>query len=276
MGDTSTSSHVSKTPTEVTEAFNRVLERAHAKPQSVTTDQGSEFSGPFLKVLEHEGIEARQNEPMDINAIATLDTAIGNFKKALARDCRDQGTNDWASRLSKVTAGQNRIPNDDYLEGVAPEKVANAPELIRHLRLKNAAFSQHNSDRIGDRLQKLEQSGKFRTMTATGKFTRSFKPRWGSTLHSIGELNGPYVTDESGKTHLTKFTQPTPEGTTEDKGPTNLEQQHSVQTEEKIRNVLQPFADKTLELLQAKPEIPLGTLGQKLNSQGFQDAARKA
>ena len=159
---------------------------------------------------------------------------------------------------------------------MAPEKVANAPELIRHLRLKNAAFSQHNSDRIGDRLQKLEQSGKFRTMTATGKFTRSFKPRWGSTLHSIGELNGPYVTDESGKTHLTKFTQPTPEGTTEDKGPTNLEQQHSVQTEEEIRNVLQPFAEKTLELLQAKPEIPLGTLGQKLNSQGFQDAARKA
>ena len=51
---------VSKMPKEVAAAFNQILERAKGKPHSVTTDQGAEFSGPFLAVLEREGILAQQ------------------------------------------------------------------------------------------------------------------------------------------------------------------------------------------------------------------------
>ena len=264
---------VSKTPKEVAAAFNQILERAKAKPHSVTTDQGSEFSGPFLSILEREGIMAQQKLPIDINAIATLDTAIGHFKKALARDCRSVGTSDWAARLEKVTAGQNKVPNDDYLEGVAPEKVKDSPDLVAHLKLKNASFHQFNSGRIMQRQQALEAEGRFRSMIPTGKFTRSFKPRWSDQLHGVQGVQGAQVTDASGKTHLTKFTQPVPEGTTEDAGTTGIEQKRSVQTEEKIRTVLQPWADKVLELLEHRDEIPLGTLGQKLNPQGFLDAS---
>jgi len=267
---------VSKMPKEVAAAFNQILERARGKPRSVTTDQGAEFTGPFLAILEREGITAQQKIPIDINAIATLDTAIGHFKKALARDCRSLGTNDWASRLEKVTAGQNMIPNDTYLEGVAPEKVKDSPDLIAHLKLKNAAFHQFNSIRIMRRQQALEEHGRFRSMVPTGKFTRSFKPKWSDKLHGVQGFGGAQVVDAAGKTHLTKFTQPVPEGTTEDAGPTNIEQRRSVQTEEKVRVVLQPWADKVLELLEHRDEIPLGTLGQKLNPQGFLDAGRKA
>ena len=51
-----------------------------------------------------------------------------------------------------------------------------------------------------------------------------------------------------------------------------------MQTEEKIRALMQPFVDKVLGLLSdtEADTIPLGTLGQKLNPQGFLDAARKA
>ena len=55
-----------KTPKEVAAAFDRILERAHAKPKSVTTDLGSEFSGPFLAVLEREGIVAQQRCPRPV------------------------------------------------------------------------------------------------------------------------------------------------------------------------------------------------------------------
>ena len=259
-------------------AFNQILERAHGKPKSVTTDQGSEFSGPFLAILEKEGIVAQQKAPIDINAIATLDTAIGNFKKALARDCRSAETNDWASRLEKVTAGQNKLPNDDYLEGVAPAKVKDAPELIAHLREKNMAFHQFNATRIEQRQAKLQAHGRFRSMIPSGKFTRSFKPRWSDHLHAVKEFDGAEVIDAAGKAHLTKFTQAVPEGTTETSGPSRIEQKGSVQTEEKVRRVLQPFADKLVELLHgaAADTIPLGTVGQKLNKEGFLDAARKA
>ena len=49
-----------------------------------------------------------------------------------------------------------------------------------------------------------------------------------------------------------------------------------MQTEEKVRAVLQPWAGKVLKLLEHRDEIFLGTLGQKLNPQGFLDAGRKA
>ena len=41
--------------------------------------------------------------------MATLDTAIGNLEKALVRDTRKQGTNDWASRLEKGNKRGNMI-----------------------------------------------------------------------------------------------------------------------------------------------------------------------
>ena len=83
----------SKAPKEVAAAFNNILERAHAKPKSVTTDLGGVLRAVPRRV-EREGIVAQQKARIDINAIATLDTAIGYFKKALARDCRSAGTND--------------------------------------------------------------------------------------------------------------------------------------------------------------------------------------
>ena len=99
-------------------------------------------------------------------------------------------------------------------------------------------------------------------MIASGKYTRSFKPRWSDQLHGVKSFEGAEVTDSTGKTHLTKFTQPVPEDTTEDAGATTIEQKRSVQTEEKIQGT--------------KGEMPLGTLGQKLNPQGFLDAGRRA
>ena len=74
----------------------------------------------------------------DINAIATIDTAIGNLKKALVRVTRKAATNDWASKLEQVTRGQNNSPMEDYLEGQAPASVSNNEDLINLLEEKNA------------------------------------------------------------------------------------------------------------------------------------------
>ena len=165
----------SKRPDVVLEGLRAILQRAGAKPQSLTADQGTEFGEPSKTALEAEGISVYTKDPQDINAIATIDTAIGNFKKALVRDTRRLGTDDWASRIDKVTKGQNQTPNDEYLKGAAPADVSSDPDLIRYLQRKNAEFADYNQERIEARKGKLEEAGKFRGMESTGgKFTRGF------------------------------------------------------------------------------------------------------
>ena len=119
-------------------------------------------------MLANQNITFQQKQKDDINAIATLDTAIGNLKKALARDTRKQGTNDWASRLEKVTRGQNNLPNEEYLEGIAPSKVKDSEDLMDHLRSKYPAFAEHNLKKADNRAIKLEEVGGFRAMESAG------------------------------------------------------------------------------------------------------------
>ncbi len=62
------------------------MTRAGTKPKSLTTDLGPEFLGSFQVALQRMGVEVAQKRKEDINAIATLDTAIGQLKKALVSD----------------------------------------------------------------------------------------------------------------------------------------------------------------------------------------------
>ena len=101
-------------------------------PRSLTSDVGPEWSGDFARMLDSKGIISFQKRPEDKNAIATLDVAIGQLKKQLVRDTRRLGTNDWASRLEKVTDGKNQNPINDYLEGQAPADVKENKDLIFH------------------------------------------------------------------------------------------------------------------------------------------------
>ena len=241
-----------KRPATVAAAFQKILDRAGVAPKSLMSDKGAEFGEPFQVVLAANDIMYTQKQKEDINAIATLDTAIGNLKKALARDARKQGTNNWASRLQKVTKGQNNLPNEDYLEGVAPNDVGKSRDLIDHLQMKNQEFTHHNQERADRRAAKLEEAGGFRAMESTGgKFTRGFKPRFEATVRQVGTVDGNEVTDESGNQFLTRFVQPVSEATA-DAGPVRIEQRGSAQTRARQTRILQPFADglkQTLDIL---------------------------
>ena len=146
----------------------------------MVTDKGGKFGQTFRSLLANRNITFQQKQKDDINAIATLDTAIGLLKKALVRDTRKAGTNNWASRLEKVTKGQNNLPNEgEYLHGAAPNEVADNDNLKAKLHNKNAAYAQFNKERSEKRASKIEEAGQFRAMTSRGgAFTRGFKPRY--------------------------------------------------------------------------------------------------
>ena len=188
-----------KRPETVAASFREILDEVGTKPNSCTSDMGPEFGTSFVKMLDHMGIRASQKEPQDKNAIATIDVAIGNLKKAMARDARKNKTNDWASRLKKVTAGQNSLPNDDYLEGGVPNEVKNNHSLRAYLRQKNEAFSDYNLMRSEKRGAALQGAGRFRVAEDKGTFARGFKPSWSTEVHIVKNVHGPKVIDTKGK-----------------------------------------------------------------------------
>ena len=234
---------LNKRPQTVAEAFQKILNKANVIPKALVSDGGAEFSGPFQAVLAANNITYTQKQKEDVNAISTLDNSIGNLKKALARDTRKQQTNNWASRLQKVTLGQNNLPNEEYLEGAAPINVSKSKDLIDYLQTKNQSFTEHNRKLSERRAEKIEEAGGFRAMESTGgKFTRGFKPRFETNVRQVDTINGNEVTDTSGNQFLTRFVQPV--GTaTADAGPVRMEQKGSIQTHNKQIRILQPFAD---------------------------------
>ena len=239
-----------KRPATVAAAFQKILDRAGVVPKALMSDKGAEFGEPFQAVLASNSITYMQKQKGDINAIATLDTAIGNLKKALVRDTRKQGTNNWASRLQKVTQCQNSLPNEEYLEGVAPIDVGKSKDLIDHLQMKNQEFTHHNQERAEKRAAKLEEAGGFRAMESTGgKFTRGFKPRFEATVRQVGTVDGNEVSDAAGNSFLTRFVQPVSTATA-DAGPVRMEQRGSVQTQDRQIRILQPFADGLKRVLE--------------------------
>ena len=86
------------------------------------------------------------------------------------------------------------------------------------------------------------------------------------------------MTDENGKTTLSKFTQAIPDDTTNDAGPIGIEAAGSKQTEFKQRSKLKHFHDLTVAFLRGKGHEGIYTsiLAKYLNAAGFQEAARKA
>ena len=231
-----------KRPETVAYAFNIILDRAGVVPRALLSDAGAEFSQQFQRLLAKKGISYGQKQKGDVNAIATIDNAIGNLKKALARDTRKQGTNDWASRLQKVTQGQNSLPNNDYLEGGAPNNVADSKDLTEELRRKNQEFTTLNQERMEKRAEKLKEAGSFRAMETVGKFTRTFKPKYESQVRSVEHIDGTQVTDEAGNSYPTKLVQPVKDATN-DSGPVQMEQRGSIQTKKRQARILQPFAN---------------------------------
>ena len=257
-----TEATTSKSPEIMVGAFEKILSRAGAKPKSLTSDMGTEFKGPFEQALKAKAIEVYTKRKEDINAIATIDTAIGYLKKALVRDTRKLGTDDWASRLQKVTQGQNNNPIDEYLEGQTPASVSANSDLITLLKDKNARYADFNQKRVEKRAHQIEDAGQLRPMESRGgAFTRGFKPRYGE-VRKVDGVQGATVLDDKGQDHLTKFVLPVKD-TTNDAGPRKIEQKGSQLTDATRKARLQPYADELVRFLRQQGHSVTATTASK-------------
>lgn len=266
---------LSKKPEGVAEGMRRILKRAKGrKPKSILTDSGAEFTGSsFEKFAQSQGITLQHKETMDTNAIATLDVAIGNLKKALARVTRASGDDDWSVVLQKVVEGQNALPNDEYLEGQAPNSVEGNADLREHLKERNREFTAINTKNAAARRQALEQAGGFRVPVTSAtaaagpqgrRRRRAWKPKFESSVHQVQEVaGGKVIAANDGAAYDTRFVNPaySAAGAVAARAskPSLIERGGSVPVQNKQREALRVYADELAQTMRAATAAPVTT-----------------
>ena len=232
-------------PKTVGDAFKEIVQAAKESPDELNTDKGGEFTGNAFQIaLRGLKIRHRVKDPMDRNAIATVDAAISNLKKSLFRT-GDDGISNWAERLDRVVAGINKTPHD-HLRGSAPNDVKDKPQLQYFLEKDASQDLEHNADLIHKRAKKLIDDGAFRHQEAQGNFARGFKPRFSDKVHKIASVEGPTVIDQAGKTFPTKLVQSVP-STSQDANLSRFARGGSQATSERQRNLLMSHAQRLLQ-----------------------------
>ncbi len=270
-----------KRPSTVAEGLDRILKRTKGrKPRSILTDAGSEFQHQFEQYVQSAlGIEVRHKDPIDTNAIATLDVAIGQLKKALVRVARRSGHDDWSAVLQKVVDGQNALPNKEYLEGQSPNDVEHNQDLREHLMEINSEFSGINQANAAKRRSRLEDAGGFRAPVVgrAGPTQRAWKPRFEPDVREIKAVEQNKVVDKKDQVYDTRFVRPA--APTDDVPPpaTRLEARGSALVQKGQREAMQKYANEIKDAMDQGETVQLNALYRKLrDKKAFDEDASKA
>ena len=234
-----------KTPEAVTAAFREILQ-GQEPPTRLDTDSGSEFTGPFVQLLEEKDIFHVIKDPQDTNALAPLDRAIQTLKQSMFRRVVGDEDADWAGNLQKTVDGYNETVHS-ALQGRTPEDVPDDKDLQFSLRRENAEAAVHNLKVIHARDEKLIGLGGFRVRDPKRTFERSFQPRFGDQVHQVVHAQEGIVLDTKGNVYKSKFTQPVTSSS--DTVKTQGLRGGSVLLQRKDTAALEPFKQSILEFV---------------------------
>ena len=263
---------------QATRAFEEILDEAGGSPLRLTFDGAPEFSSTWKAMLSRRGILEDVKRPEDKQAIATLDAAIANLKKALKRREAAGGGN-WASELQQAVQGLNSSSRP-ALGGMAPEDVEGDGAVAKDLRfsLKQEASDdlQENQELVAKRQEKLKEAGAFRVFQEPrGPRRRADKPTWSTKVHIIDSFPAPgEVTDKDGDTYLTKLTLPVPLDA-KDVELSKYGERGSAQVDTKRKRALATYADRLKNFV--KDDSPLASVSKKMKREveGFRDELKK-
>ena len=255
------------------ESENRMSDADYRIPAELNTDAGPEFtSEQFQSMLERRKIKHRVKPKEDLNAIATLDAAIQNIKRALARRVSSRDS-DWLRELDAAIKGYN----NSYHESIQTEPNDISDHDIFALKKQAVQKAQKTSDVILKRKTELEKKGAFRVFLAKtgGLRQRADKARYSEEVHEIDSFPASgIVKDSAGKSFLTKLVMPVPKDSSSLAPERQYERQGSAQTDDIRRTALEPFVQSILPLV--KHGMNLGTLTQRSKViPGFADELKK-
>ncbi len=126
----------------LSESDNRMSNADYKTPAHVETDGGTEFTSErFQSMMQRRKIEHIVKRKDDLHGLGTLDAAIQNIKKALARRVKRNDT-DWLTELPAAIKGYN----DSWHSTIHTEPNDISEADIFALKKKAAEELQENSE----------------------------------------------------------------------------------------------------------------------------------
>ena len=206
-----------KSVSDTTAAFEEILKESEDRmvdadphPERLDTDGGPEFTAAAFKALvARYGIEHVIKDPNDLQAIATLDRAIGVLKRDLGRSTRAAELGgSWLTNLDGAIWGYNNRRHGGINKGLPADMTDN---VIFSLKKDAAVKLQKDTALLSKRRAKLQEEGQYRThVPKEGGLRRRIDANtWSHAVHEVSRFAAPgMVQDTHGRRTLTKFAKP--------------------------------------------------------------------
>ena len=255
-----------KTVSDASAAFADIMHESKRQPRRLDTDGGSEWvSRTFKNIVATKNIHHVVKDKNDLNAIATVDAAIQNLKRAIKRR-RQQHGGTWLDQLDAAVKGYNSTVHSAT---DAPPNDVN-DDIIFSLKIKAAEQLKDNSEQIKKRQERLEKDGAYRVHIPKegGLKRRADATTWSKKIHYVDSFPAPgKVKDTEGNVTLTKLTKPVPADSSE------LNSDKAKKQSPMLRE-LRPYAETLFDMLGFGMPISQASKKLKDKKSNFSDKLR--
>ena len=200
-------------------AFKSILERAHAKPQSLLSDQDSAFlNGTFKDYVAKENIFLSTNALRDHHALGIIDNFAYRIKNILTKGFLNEKNVEWLSKIQGIVnqynndnnagvggfkpndAGKETLPTEEKAPTKGPEK----PEDKKQRELRNEVRMSPYQEVLNMNLEKRKDNNQIASLAiddnvristmGRSALQKGTDPKWSDEVLQVTNVKGNTIT----------------------------------------------------------------------------------
>ena len=200
----------SKTPEDCAEAFELILKRAGANPDSVYHDKGNEFKGKFDKLCKSENITSLQNDLGDHQALGVIDRFSRTIKSMIQRYLVANNTTKYIDQLPKLVKLYNETPHSS-INDIKPNDATEEENVI------TIGDINYQKQKANNKIKKIRPSkivvgDNVRYKTEKGTFTKGYSITYSNEVFTVISIKGNKATLNNNKEYRLDDLQIVPAG----------------------------------------------------------------
>lgn len=174
-----------KNISEVVDAFETIK----AKPQILTSDNGSEFVGKqFQDILEKKEISHITTILDDHHALGIIDRLTRTLKNNIYKHFIADNNTHWYDKIDTIMKTYNDSPHRG-IYGYTPSQAMNDEDTIGVITTANLQLSRESMKNK----EEVKEGDSVRVKVRKDKFTRGYNPKWSSNIEKVEKVVGNTV-----------------------------------------------------------------------------------